>query len=126
MLRNLPYTLVLVLSVIVSAQGNAQRVRDAGRDIRHALGDVTHFVSSPFRADAKDWATFGGIAAATGLVALADSRIDAWFVRQDDKGNLRPLDFFREDRDDKFPLSEIAAAKWLMPAVGAVWLVGAA
>jgi membrane-associated phospholipid phosphatase len=81
------------MSFLIPVPSRAQsRTSMLVSDVKSSAGDAWDVWTSPFRGDARDWLTAGGVLAAGAAVSTLDDAVDRWAVRNAHDGSLRFLD----------------------------------
>jgi hypothetical protein len=104
------------------AAGAQGRLKSAGNDIKHGLGDIWYIYTSPFHADARDWAATLAVIGAGAALSNWDDNVDAWIVDHPGNALVRGVKPFRAGQ--KPELVNLGSAKWIHPISGALFLTG--
>jgi membrane-associated phospholipid phosphatase len=116
-------TLFFVAATVAPESGESQAsLGEIGSDFKWAFADIWHVWTSPLRASPREWLIGAAAAGAIAGISAADDEIDAWVVRNPEDFSIRAVRPFRQDRDGI--LSEFGSGRFLLPASGALYLIG--
>ena len=113
--------LVTLAAVAAPAPASAQSVGSmVGNDFKDAIGDIWSVWTSPFHADARDWADAAGALAVTAAVMPLDDNVDHWIVTHPDAWALRAVKPFTQEGSLPF------TGHQFLPVAGAMYVAGLA
>jgi membrane-associated phospholipid phosphatase len=116
-------TIAAGLLFATSAPASAQRTFGViGRDIGYGIADIWFMWTSPFHADAGDWARALAVGGLSAGVSLADEDIDRWIVKHPLTGVVRAADPWRER--EELRLRDYGTAHGLVPLSGVLYATG--
>lgn len=111
---------IAVLAFVCADQASGQSVgRQLESDLRNAGKDVWGVYKSPFNGSGKDWATFGGAIALTGISTVLDKPVERW-ARDNDSAAV--FQFIKPLRRGGLLFS----GKYVVPPLAALYIVGLA
>jgi membrane-associated phospholipid phosphatase len=113
----------LLLLPVGAGSAAAQRTMGTiAGDFSNGVTDILYVWSSPVRADWRDWAAAGLAGAIVVAAGVADRDLNRWIVANPSSAAIRGLEPFREGQD--LPVVDLGSPKRLLPASGALYLVG--
>jgi hypothetical protein len=113
--------LLFTITARADGQGTLRTIRD---DFKYAIGDMLYVWSSPFHADAKDWATAAAVIGGSAALMPVDDDIYRWMVEHPKAGIRRVTEPFRESSD--VPLRDFGTLRQIHPVTAGVYVVGLA
>jgi membrane-associated phospholipid phosphatase len=122
MKRRLVFALLLALGLTPTAASAQRTFKAVGQDLWSIVGDVWYVWISPTHSTLSDWRDVGLVLATTAAVMPFDDDIDRWIVAHPSSVPVRLFEPFTEASDTK--LVNISVGKYMLPAAGAVYLVG--
>ena len=113
------YTLA-VATFIFAGQAPAQSVgRMLESDVTNLGKDILGVYKAPFEASGKDWATFGGALALTGVSMFLDKPVERWAQANDSAAAFEVIKPLRRG-------GWLFSGKYVVPPVAALYIIGIA
>lgn len=111
---------IAAAAFLCASQSHAQSVaQQLGADIKNGAKDVWAVYKAPFNGSAKDWATFGGIVALSGVAMFIDKPVEKWAQANDSAAAFKVIEPLRRN-------GWLYAGKYVVPPAAAIYIIGLA